>query len=255
MMLSPDRVTLAVPDVSTARRFYESTFGAESVTIDDQVDLDIHGTGRLQLAESDGPAPSGFDGQVLIFIVDQPGEVEKVLDTAVANGATVVKPGKKALFAGFSAVFRAPDGAVWKLAAPNGKNTGPVAETPRPTETNVLLGVVGAQASKSFYRALGMTVDRDYGDKYVDFTVTAGACRFGVMRRRGLAKDAGITDEGAVTSTVFQHTVDSADAVDSLLAAAETAGGRVTAKAAPGSDGYGGEFTDLDGYRWKVTAG
>ncbi|MFD0559937.1 putative lactoylglutathione lyase [Stackebrandtia endophytica] len=252
MMLSPDRVTLRTPEVSTARRFYEATFAVEGVVADDHVDLDIHGTGRLRLTESDQPAPSGFDGQVLIYIVEQPGEVEKVLATAVANGATVVKPGKKALFAGYSAVFGAPDGSVWKLAAPTGKNTGPVSDDPRPTETNVLLGVAAPQASKTFYRELGMVVDRDYGNKYVDFTIVAGACRFGVMRRRGLAKDVGIDDHGADCATVFHHTADSREEADALLAAAEAAGGRVTAKP-EGTDGYGGEFTDLDGYHWMVT--
>lgn len=252
MMLSPDQIILRTTEVSTVRRFYEATFDIEGAVADDHVDLDIHGKGRFRLTGSDQPAPSGFDGQVLIFIVEQPGEVDKVLEAAVSNGATVVKPGRKALFAGYSAVFRAPDGSVWKLAAPTGKNTGPVSDNPRPTETNVLLGVAAAQASKTFYRTLGMVVDRDYGDKYVDFTIGAGACRFGVMRRRGLAKDVGIDDAGADCATVFHHTADSREDVDTLLAAAETAGGRVTAKP-EGAHGYGGEFTDLDGYHWMVT--
>ncbi|MFC7586128.1 hypothetical protein ACFQYP_22075 [Nonomuraea antimicrobica] len=72
-------------------------------------------------------------------MVSQPSEVESLLHAAVRGGAKVLKPAKRSLFAGFSAVYQAPDGAVWKLAAPTRKDTGPAGEPrcrPRPAPSS-----------------------------------------------------------------------------------------------------------------------
>ncbi|MGA5440141.1 hypothetical protein ACPCKW_11535 [Streptomyces griseoincarnatus] len=42
-----------------------------------------------------------------------PAQVKALLDTASAHGATVLKPAGKEFFGEFTAVHRAPDGAVW----------------------------------------------------------------------------------------------------------------------------------------------
>ncbi|GAA3383830.1 VOC family protein [Cryptosporangium minutisporangium] len=260
MPLSVDTVTLGVPQVEAARVFYTSTFSA---TADQHPDgLDLRGTGRLALHQIDSlaaacgatPTTSGFRGYVLSSIVTQPAEVRALLAAADGNGATVVKPAKKQFFGEFTAVYQAPDGAVWKLAAASKKDSDPVPDPPQPTETAVYLGVAKPKASKAFYEALGMSVNHDYGDKFIDFTIADGVCRLGLLPRKGLAKDAGVDEHGdGFSALVLTHTAASRDDVDALLAAAASAGGRVTAAAAQTGQGdYAGYFTDPDGYHWKI---
>ncbi|MFD2352077.1 hypothetical protein ACFSTC_26660 [Nonomuraea ferruginea] len=204
MGLTLDVITLGTPEVEAARRFYSTTLSPTVADDDDSVNLDLHGTGRLTLSAAERlaagagaqPAAPGFRGYVLTYVVNQPTEVKTLMDAAVRGGAEVLKPAKKALFGSFSGVFRAPDGAIWKLAAATGKDTGPAAESPLPTETTLILGVSAPKASKAFYEALGMSVDRDYGSKYIDFHPAAGAARLCLMEGGVLARDAGTAKDG-----------------------------------------------------------
>lgn len=263
MALTLTTITVGVPQVEAARAFYASALSSTAADDDRTAVLDLHGTGRLALHPIDAlaaasgadPATSGFRGHVLSLIVDRPAEVKALLDAAAAEGATVVKPAKKALFGEFAAVYRAPEGSVWKLAAASKKDTGPVPDPPEPIESAVYLGVAEPKASKAFYEALGMSADHDYGDKFVDFTVADGESRLGLLPRRALAKDAGVDERGdGFSGLVLTHTAASRADVDALLAAAESAGGRVTAAAVQTDQGdYAGRFTDPDGHHWHVT--
>ncbi|MDN5913904.1 MAG: VOC family protein [Pseudonocardia sp.] len=260
MALSLDIITLGAPDPEAASAFYTSVF-APTTTGDD---LDLHDTGRLalrQVGELAGeagtdPATSGFRGYVLSAIVERPDEVEALLEIATANGATVVRPAKKKFFGEFTAVYRAPDGALWKLAAATKKNAAPARAPIKPTETAIYLGVARPTTSKTFYGALGMSVDRDYGDRFIDFTITPGVCRLGLLPRKGLAKDAGVDENGdGFSAVVLTHTAASRDDLDTLLKAADTAGGRITVPATHTGDGDRvGHFTDPDGFHWMITA-
>lgn len=93
---------------------------------------------------------------------------------SLGAGAAVLKPAKKGFFGGFTAVFQASDGSIWSPAAPTKKDTGRAQARPQPTEAGAILGVADPKASKVFYEALGLTVDRDYGDKFIDFTWPRG---------------------------------------------------------------------------------
>ncbi|MEV4894558.1 hypothetical protein AB0K48_34755, partial [Nonomuraea sp. NPDC055795] len=165
MALKLDVITLGAPEVHAARRFYATALSPAIADDGGSVNLDLHGTGQLALSAAEKlaaaagakPSTSGFRGYLLTYTVSQPTEVKTLMDTAVHSGAEVLKPAKKALFGSFSGVFRAPDGAIWKLAAATSKDTGPAAETPLPTETTLILGVSAPKASKTFYEALGMT--------------------------------------------------------------------------------------------------
>lgn len=156
-MLSLDTITLGVPEVSAARDFYTAALSAAVKDDGDCVSLDLHGTGQVALsqtatlAEAAGasPAVSGFRGCLLSLVVDQPGEVRALVDTALRGGAEIRKPAKKMLFAGFSAVYQAPDGALWKVAAPTRKDAGPAGNPPLLTERIAILVVVDPQASNS----------------------------------------------------------------------------------------------------------
>jgi predicted lactoylglutathione lyase len=263
MPLSVDIITLGVPQVEAARAFYASAFSATVTDDDHTAGLDLHGTGQLALHQIDAlatdsgtkAAASGFRGYVVSSIVNQPAEVKALLEAATANGATVIKPAKKQLFGEFTAVYQAPDGAVWKLAAASKKDTNPVPDPPKPTETAVYLGVAKPTASRAFYERLGMSVNHDYGDKFIDFTIADGVCRLGLLPRKALAKDAGVDERGdGFSALVLTHTAPSRDEVDTLLAAAGSAGGRVTAAATrTGQGDYTGHFTDPDGYHWRIT--
>ncbi|RSM81624.1 bleomycin resistance protein [Kibdelosporangium aridum] len=263
MTFSLDAVTLGVPEVQAAQQFYQSTFSPTADGDGQPVSLDMQGTGHVALQETTAlaadaasdPATSGFRGYAMNVVVDQPTEVETLLNAAVQNGAKVLKRAKKGLFGGFSGVCQAPDGTVWKLAAPTKKDTGPAANPPKLTETIAILGVAAPSKSKVFFEALGMTVDRDYGKLFIDFTLSAGVCRLGLMERDALAKDMGVDKGGSgFQAAVFNHRAESREEVDRILAAAAQAGGKVTIAASETQSGYAGHFTDLDGFLWKVTA-
>lgn len=293
MTLSLDVLSLGVPEVRRAREFYtavlaptESLAPIESLAptvspaaaVDDggrQVRLDLYGTGRLALHATDAlaaaagadpgqPVAAGFRGYVLSFVVRQPAEVRSVVDAAAAGGATVLKPAKGSLFGAYSAVFRAPDGAVWKVSAPTRKDRRPAADPVVPTETAALLGVSDMRAARTFYAALGMKPDRDY-KHYADFHPVEGTCRLGLMPWRTLAKDVGVgVDDGAgvddgeggdgFRAVVPHRRAASRDEVDATLAAAAAHGGRIAVPAREIEDGYAGHFADPDGFRWRVSA-
>ena len=73
---------------------------------------------RAALAEDAGvPAQgSGFRGFTLSHNVRSPEEVERVLAEAVAAGATLVRPARRAEWGGYSGYFADPDGFLWEVA-------------------------------------------------------------------------------------------------------------------------------------------
>lgn len=254
MTLSIDSLELSAPDSEDARSFYTSAFdlpGAEPGV------LDLHGSGRLTVeGGASSAADDRFSGRVISYIVEQPSEVEALLAAAVSHGAHVLKPAKKGFWGGFSAVFRAPDGSVWKLATDKKKDSGPAGSPPVPTEVVCVLGVADPKASKAFYETLGMAVDRDYGKKFIDFRPDPGSLRLGLLTPAALAKDAGLEDSGTdPAAAVLNHRADTRDAVDDLLKTAIDAGGQVADAAAEIDSGeYVGQFTDPDGFVWKVSS-
>lgn len=257
-MLQLDAVAHGVPDVHPVGAFYRCAFAPTVTDNGKSLDLDLHQTGHLTVHPVEASPPAAASPPlVLSYIVGQPGDVKTLLDRAVGAGATVLKPAKKMLFAGFSAVYQAPDGTVWKIAAASRKDTAAAANPPVPSEAITLLGVSDPQASKAFYSSLGMTVEHDYGNKFVDFQVASGAWRLALMQRKALAKDAGIDagiDAGS-DATVLHARLASRAQVDSALAAAAAAGGTITAPTPDDAqDGYRGYFADPDGFRWMLSA-
>jgi uncharacterized glyoxalase superfamily protein PhnB len=61
-------------------------------------------------------AGSGFAGFALAHNVDSPEAVDRLLDEAVAAGATLVKPGQKVFWGGYSGYFSDPDDFLWEIA-------------------------------------------------------------------------------------------------------------------------------------------
>ena len=196
---SIDSITLDVADPEAAARFYADAFGL---------------TSQVHTRAADAPT-SGFRGFTVSLIVSQPSNVKALFDSAVAAGATVLKPVEKSLW-GCGAAVQAPDGAIWKIATSAKKDTGPA--TRQIDKIVVLLGAEDVPASKRYYVDRGLAVGKSFGS-YVDFATGSSPIGLGLYKRRALAKDAGVAPEGTGSHRIQIN-----------------------------SDG--GSFTDPDGFAW-----
>ncbi|WP_190084352.1 glyoxalase [Streptomyces longisporoflavus] len=197
-----ESVTLGVADPAAALRFYTTAFGLES---------------QIRLRASEEPT-TGFRGFTLALTVSQPADVDGLVDAALAEGATSLKPAAKSLW-GYGGVVQAPDGTVWKVATSAKKDTGPA--TRRIDEMVLLLGVADVGAGKRFYVGQGLYVSKSFGRVYCEFESGSSPFKLALYRRRALAKDLGLSPDG----TGSHRLVVSGDA---------------------------GPFTDPDGYAWEA---
>ena len=201
-MSTIESITLEVADATAAERFYADAFGTE-----------------VGLRESDAPT-TGFRGFTLSLLVSQPGNVDALIDSALAAGATPLKPAAKS-FWGYGGVVEAPDGTIWKVATSTKKDTGPA--TRQIDEIALLLGVADVRASTRFYVERGFAVAKSFGGKYVEFAAPSSPVKLALYGRRALAKDAGVPIDGTGSHR---------------LLIASTAG----------------PFTDPDGFAWEAAA-
>jgi len=199
-----DSVTLDVSDPAAAERFYANAF-----------DLDA----EVRFRASDAPT-TGFRGFTLALTVAQPSAVDSFVESALAAGATTLKPAAKSLW-GYGGVVQAPDGAIWKVASSSKKNTGPTVR--RIDDLVLLLGVADIVASKRFYVEQGLTVGKSFGRVYVEFAAGEGPVKLALYRRRALAKDLGVPSEGTGSHRIVVN--------------------------------GGATFTDPDGFAWTARVG
>jgi predicted lactoylglutathione lyase len=202
-MTSIDSITLEVADLPAAERFYSAAFGLDS---------------RLRLRASQEPT-TGFRGFTLSLLVSQPADVQALIDSALAAGATAIKPFTRSIW-GCGGVVQAPDGTIWKIASSAKKDTGPA--TGHIDSLVLLLGVADIGASKRFYVEHGHPVAKSFGPMYVEFESGSSPVRFALYRRKALAKDAGVAPEGSGSHRI-------------AIGGAEP-------------------FTDLDGFAWETAA-
>ncbi|MFD7711091.1 glyoxalase [Streptomyces sp. NPDC059785] len=175
--LSLASVTLEAADLEAARRFY-TAFGVDT---------------RISLRACEEHS-TGFRGFTLALTVSRPATVDSFVGAAVDAGATVLKPAAKSMW-GYGGVVQAPDGTIWKVATSEKKDTGPA--TREIDEVVLLLGVEDVKAGKRFYVDRGLTVARSFGGKYAEFTPgESSPVKLALYKRRGLAKDLGVTDDG-----------------------------------------------------------
>lgn len=170
-------ITLDVADPEAATRFYADAFGL--------------GPDLVRTRASDAPT-SGFRGFTVSLVTSQPANVKALFDSAVAAGATVLKPLEKSMW-GFGGVVQAPDGAIWNLATSEKKDSGPA--TREFDHIVVLLGAEDVSASKKFYAARGLAIEKSFGS-YVDFATPSSPIGLGLYKRRALAKTSGVAAEG-----------------------------------------------------------
>ena len=113
----------------------------------------------------------------------------------------VLKPVAKSMW-GYGGVVQAPDGAIWKVATSAKKDSGPA--TGRIDSVVLLIGATDVAASRQCYLDQGFTVAKSFGRMYVEFA-TAGDIKLGLYRRKALAKDAGVAQEGSGSHRIVVH--------------------------------------------------
>jgi catechol 2,3-dioxygenase-like lactoylglutathione lyase family enzyme len=117
-------ITLGVSDLDRSIRFYRDGLGLPRRDgPDGSAFFETRGTWlslypREALAEDAKVAAegSGFRGFTLAHNVASPEEVDHTLAQAVDSGATLLKPGQKAVWGGYSGYFSDPDEFLWEVA-------------------------------------------------------------------------------------------------------------------------------------------
>lgn len=203
-MTSVESITLEVADPTAASRFYTTAFGLDT---------------QVRLRASQAPT-TGFRGFTMSLTVSRPATVNALIDAALDAGASPLKPATKSLW-GYGGVVQAPDGTIWKVATSAKKDTGPA--TRQIDDIVLLLGVADVAASKGFYVGHGLAVAKSFGRKYVEFATPSSPVKLALYGRRALAKDAGVSPDGAGSHRLMI-----------------------------GTDG--GPFTDPDGFAWETTS-
>jgi catechol 2,3-dioxygenase-like lactoylglutathione lyase family enzyme len=116
--------------------------------------------------------------------------------------------------------------------------------------TAVTLGVADLARSLAFYEALGW--ERQNEEEDVVF-FQAGGMVLALWSRAALAADGAVDDPGGWGGVTLSQNVRSAAEVDSVMAAAEAAGGTLSHPAAETFwGGYAGVFVDPDGHTWEI---
>lgn len=152
------------------------------------------GVGGLVEARTSETPSTGFRGFSLSLVVPQPSTVDSLVDDALKRGAKSLKPVEKS-FWGYGGVLQAPDGTIWKVATSSKKETG--APRRQIDDIVLLLGVEDVKASKQFYVDRGLSVDKSFGGKYVQFESVPAQITLALYRRAALAKDVGVSPHGS----------------------------------------------------------
>jgi hypothetical protein len=117
-------VTLGVSDLGRSTAFYErlgwrrSTTKAEGVSFFQAGGMIFALWPVEELAKDAQVAPErlGIGGMSLAQNVRSKGEVDRILDDAVAAGATLLKPAGEVFWGGYTGYFADPDGHLWEVA-------------------------------------------------------------------------------------------------------------------------------------------
>jgi catechol 2,3-dioxygenase-like lactoylglutathione lyase family enzyme len=127
----------------------------------------------------------------------------------------------------------------------------------KPHVAVITLGVRDLQRARSFYGAgLGWPIQQE-DDNWVCFLLEGGSTALALYPWDELADDAGVSSDGVgFRGVTLAQNVRSKERVDEVLIEAARAGGKVVKPARSTSwGGYGGYFTDPDGYLWEVATG
>lgn len=117
-------ITLGVRDLAASVRFYEEGLGFPRMASPPEVAfftldgswLALYGREALADDATVSAEGGGFGAFTLAHNVASEAEVDKVVDEAVAAGATLVKKPQKVFWGGYSGYFADPDGHLWEVA-------------------------------------------------------------------------------------------------------------------------------------------
>jgi uncharacterized protein len=129
----------------------------------------------------------------------------------------------------------------------------------QPRITFITLGVDDLERAVAFYRdGLGLATKGIVGTEHengaVAFFNLQPGLKLALWPRRSLAADCGVpVQPSSATEFSLAQNVDSAAAVDALMAQAADAGARIVKTAQPTFyGGYAGYFQDPDGHLWEI---
>jgi uncharacterized protein len=139
-----DFITLGVPDLAEARRFFIEGLGWQVtwevpgdivfIQVGHGLLLSLFGDDALAADIGEARTGSGTNSMTLSHNVSSEAEVDEQMARAAQAGATVIKPPQRAEFGGYHGYFADPAGFRWEICynsgwsvAPDGKVTlGPV---------------------------------------------------------------------------------------------------------------------------------
>jgi predicted lactoylglutathione lyase len=116
-------ITLGVPDLEQARRFYEALGWSTGASPDDDIAFFQAGGmivalwDRAKLAEDSAVDDGGgWGGVTLAYSTRSAAEVDEVIEEARAAGATIGREPGETFWGGYSGVFIDPAGHPWEVA-------------------------------------------------------------------------------------------------------------------------------------------
>lgn len=115
----------------------------------------------------------------------------------------------------------------------------------------ITLGVGDLSRARAFYEGMGWHTEAAAEDDVVFFQ--AGGMVVALWDRTRLAEDSAVVDSGGWGGVTLAYNTRSPDEVDTVLAAARSAGARIGREAGTTFwGGYSGVFVDPDGHPWEV---
>jgi catechol 2,3-dioxygenase-like lactoylglutathione lyase family enzyme len=116
-------ITIGVADLATSRRFYEA-LGWQGQEVEGTFFVQAGASAivlwsRSSLAEDaaiEDVGGDGFGGIALAHNVHSRDEVNEIIATAAAAGATITKAAAETFYGGYAGYFADPDGHLWEIA-------------------------------------------------------------------------------------------------------------------------------------------
>ena len=117
-------IGLGFADLDRSIEFYENGLGfprkegPEGIAFFqlDGIMLSLYPRDKMAEDITVSPEGSGFPGFTLAHNVGSADAVDATLEEAVTAGATLIKPGQKVFWGGYSGYFTDPDGHYWEVA-------------------------------------------------------------------------------------------------------------------------------------------
>jgi uncharacterized protein len=116
-------ITLGVADYARAKAFYAAIGWSPAMDVEETAFFQANGVvlvlwSRHKLAADMGIADDGarWSGVALAHNVASDAEVDRIVEKAHANGASVTRDPAPTFYGGYAGAFRDPDGHVWEVA-------------------------------------------------------------------------------------------------------------------------------------------